>query len=198
VLCLTVPTDSRWASAAIANLDAVLVDHAHCEMKAASNAMSLATRPPIYPDVARALASLAEEELDHFRRVIDVLEARGVTLGPPEVDEYAARLLKTAQKSARKTPSGSLAERLIVGALIEARSCERFKLLEAALRAAGDPLADFYRDLLASEARHYTTFVDLATRVTGDEAWVKGRVAELAEQEGVIVKELGVRATIHG
>lgn len=198
MLCLTQPTDPRWARVALADLDAVLADHAHCEMKAASNALSLATRSPASPSVARALVALAEEELQHFRAVLDLLERRGVALGKPDVDVYAAELRRIANETGKKTPADSLVDRLLVGALIEARSCERFRLLADALAARGDALAAFYEDLFASEARHYRTLVDLAAIVAGAEEEVRARLAELARAEGELAARLGVRAAIHG
>jgi len=198
VLCLTLPTDPRWAALALADLDVALADHAHCEMKAASNAISLATRWPASAAVARALTAVAEEELRHFREVLALLEQRGVALGRPETDAYAAELRRASQSTAEKTPHGSLADRLLVGALIEARSCERFRLLADALAARGDPLASFYEELFACEARHYTTMVDLAVEVRGDAARVRERLAVLARVEGEIAARLGVRPTMHG
>src|SRR5262249_26366928 len=141
VLCLTQPTPPRWAEIAIADLETTLADHAHCEMKAASNALSLATRWPASTSVARALAAVAEEELRHFREVLALLERRGIEPGKPESDLYAAELRRLALATGDKGPAGSLADRLLVGALIEARSCERFRLLGDALAARGDALA---------------------------------------------------------
>jgi tRNA-(ms[2]io[6]A)-hydroxylase len=198
VLCLVHPTDPRWAAAAIADLPALLVDHAHCEMKAASNALSLATRPPGSPAVTRALLDLADEELRHFRAVLAILERRKIPLGKPEVDAYAAELRRRALATGEKTAAGSLADRLLVGALIEARSCERFRLLADALAARGDELAPFYDDLFASEARHYTTLVDLAIEVSGDEPRTRARLDAIARAEGEIAAGLGVRPVIHG
>lgn len=167
-------------------------------MKAATNALSLATRWPVSAHVARALANLAEEELRHFRDVLALLEQRGVALGRPDVDGYAADLRRAANASSDKTPAGSLADRLLVGALIEARSCERFRLLSDALTARGDALASFYEGLFACEARHYKTLVDLAVEVLGDEPRVRERLDEIARVEGDIAARLGVRPTIHG
>lgn len=198
VLCLTHPTDPRWARAAIDDLDAVLVDHAHCEMKAASNAISLATRWPATPRVARALVDLAEEELRHFRAVLELLERRGLSLGKPETDAYAAELRKLALATSDKTPAGSLADRLLVGALIEARSCERFRLLADALAERGHELSAFYEELFACEARHYTTLVDLAAEVLGDEGRARERLGEIARAEGELAARLGSRPSIHG
>jgi tRNA-(ms[2]io[6]A)-hydroxylase len=207
MLCLTHATDPRWAEIAIASMDVLLLDHAHCEMKAASNAMSLATRWPASPKVARALVAVAEEELRHFREVLGELERRGKPLGPPEPDAYAQDLRRAAQASSDKSPRGSLADRLLVGALIEARSCERFRLLADALQTGvrlgaldrtQGTLAAFYEDLFACEARHYMTMVDLAIEVRGDEDRIRGRLADLARAEGAIASRLGVKPTMHG
>jgi len=198
VLCLTHLTDPGWASVALADLPRVLVDHAHCEMKAATNALSLATRTPASPDVARALVAIAEEELRHFRAVLDLLEQRGIALGKPDVDAYAAELRKLAQKDGKKTPADALVDRLLVGALIEARSCERFRLLADALEARGDALAAFYDDLFACEARHYTTLIDLAIAASGDEAAVRARLAVIARAEGELAARLGNKPKVHG
>lgn len=199
MLGLTHPTDPRWVHIALADLNGVLADHAHCEMKAASNALSLAARWPVYPRVARALVDLAEEEIRHYRAVLDWLDRRGVSLGKPEVDGYVAELRKRASKSCARGPDAQLADRLLVGALIEARSCERFRLLADALSARDQgELAVFYDDLFSAEARHYRTLVDLATWVIQDEPRVRARLADLSLLEGQLVAELGVRPTIHG
>jgi tRNA-(ms[2]io[6]A)-hydroxylase len=198
VLCLTRPTDPRWAEIALADLPALLTDHAHCEMKAASNALSLAARWPTQPRVARALVELAEEELRHFRALLDELERRGLALGKPETDEYAGELRKAAARSGGRTPTASLGDRLLVGALIEARSCERFRLLADALAARGHELAPLYEELFASEARHYRTLLDLAGAVLGDEQAARARLAELAAAEGEIAARLGTAPAVHG
>lgn len=200
VLCLTQHTDPRWADLALANLPLLLQDHAHCEMKAASNALSLAARFPEYSDVARELALLAEEELRHFRAVLDELTRRGLTLGKPETDVYAAELRKLARVGRHGAPEDPLVDRLLVAAIIEARSCERFKLVLDALRVRGDEpaLVAFYEDLFASEARHYRTFVDLAESVKGDVSVVRQRLDEMARAEGELVRRLGLEPTMHG
>lgn len=198
MFCLTTRTDPRWAEIAVADLGTALADHAHCEMKAASNAISLATRWPATPRVARALTDIAEEELSHFREVMTLLEVRNIELGRPETDVYATELRRAMQLGTDKTPHGALAGRLLVGALIEARSCERFRLLADALAAKGDALASFYEGLFTTEARHYTTMVDLAIEVRGEEGSVRERLAELARAEGEINARLGTRPTIHG
>jgi tRNA-(ms[2]io[6]A)-hydroxylase len=208
MLCLQVSTDAAWAQHALRDVDAVLVDHAHCEMKAASNALSLATRHPGDAALVRALTDLAREEIEHFQRVLALLVARGVTLGPPPVDAYASELRRAAHELPRP-PGGAdaaaLVDRLLVGALIEARSCERFKLLAEATAEKPEHAAAhaLWSDLLASEARHYRTFVDLAARAAHDDrSAVLARLERIARVEGDIVVALargeGSRATMHG
>lgn len=201
MFCLRVPTDPSWAKKAAEDLDRVLVDHAHCEMKAASNALSLVVRHPSDLGLVRALAELAREELDHFRRVVAILERRGLELGPPPVDLYAAELRGAATQLAGDVPP--LVDRLLVGALIEARSCERFKLLlEALPTSTPHDLRALYEELFACEARHYRAYVDLAIRACDNDARrVDARLEALALAEGKIVVALearDARATVHG
>lgn len=204
MFCLRVPTGPEWARAAVADLDAVLVDHAHCEMKAASNAMSLVVRHPGDMALVRELAELAREEMDHFVRVVAILAERGLALGPPPVDTYAAELRRRVAEVSRGSSLPAVVDRLLVGALIEARSCERFKLLLAALPAdAPAEMRALYTELFAAEARHYRAYVELAVRVAGEERRpdVEARLEVVAEQEGKVVEALAraeVRATIHG
>ena len=207
MLCLTQRTPEQWTRAALANLDAVLVDHAHCEMKAATNALSLAVRASEVPGVAGALIALAEEELAHFRRVFEELERRGIPLGTPPADAYAAELRKIVRAHTFPTRGvaapervEALVDRLLVAALIEARSCERFRLLADALAETGPAdLCQLYRELLAAEARHYRTFVDLAEKVAGPGAgWVNVRFAELVTLEAELASRLGLFPAIHG
>jgi tRNA-(ms[2]io[6]A)-hydroxylase len=205
MLHLTVSSDDAWVACALGDLDAVLVDHAHCEMKAASNALSMAARHADDPGVVRALTDVAREEIDHFQRVHAILEARGIPLGNPPVDPYVAAL-RRAQNTLGPSPVAKLAaaavDRLLTCALIEARSCERFKLLANALAERDVDLAAFYAELRTSEARHYRMFVDLAVRTAGgDEAAVFERLDAYARAEGVIVRTLAeekVRSAIHG
>lgn len=221
MFCLRIPTDPAWAKQAVTDLDAVLVDHAHCEMKAATNALSLVVRHPSDLGLVRALTDLAREELDHFRRVVAFLERRGLSLGAPPVDAYAAEL-RRAMGQLPAADVSSLVDRLLVGALIEARSCERFKLLLDALPPdTNAELRVFYEELFACEARHYRTYVDLAIRAQAAhvrrhgaeggrpterddvdvELAVHARLARLADAEGRIVEALtrrDARATVHG
>lgn len=201
MLCLTEPTDPAWIHAALANLNDVLIDHAHCEMKAASNALSLAGRYSRDTDLVLALTALAREEIEHFERVVGYLRARGLALGNPPVDAYAQALRKATNLTGK---DGGLVARLLVGALIEARSCERFRLLVRALTERGDEpeLRDFYQELFACEARHFRVYTDLATIAAGgDRARVDAELALIASHEGRIVRELqhgAERAAVHG
>lgn len=208
MLGLLVATDPAWTELATRNLPALLIDHAHCEMKAASNAMSLVARygglhELLSTQVVLRLSDVAQEEIEHFRLVVREIERRGEVLGPPPVDDYASDLRKGARRLAwTERPHErvlGLADRLLVGALIEARSAERFKLLASALE--GDALQAFYAELFASEARHYRTFIDLANDVVGDEAVVRERLVALYEVEAGVVRDLvgrGLRPAIHG
>jgi tRNA-(ms[2]io[6]A)-hydroxylase len=208
MLCLKQATDGSWAALALRDVDAVVVDHAHCEMKAASNALSLVARYPDDIELTRALADLASDEVGHLQRVIAVLASRGVTLGRPAVDTYASELRRRARELPRDRSVSPLVDHLLVNALIEARSCERFRLLVEATASLAN-LADLHalwRELLAAEARHYRTFVDLAVRAAGgDAARIAARLDRLAELEGGIVTALASsvatpvsRASIHG
>jgi tRNA-(ms[2]io[6]A)-hydroxylase len=202
MLGLLVETDAAWAVEAMRDLDAVLRDHAHCEMKAASHAMSLAARHPDDLALVRKLVALAQEELAHFDRVLEILAARGIALGAPPVDEYAAALRDRAAKLPKTcggAPVPNLVDRLLVCALIEARSCERFKLLIDRLGDHED-LCAFYKELFAAEARHFREFVDLATAASTAEL-ATARLREIAEVEAEIARARAhapARATIHG
>jgi tRNA-(ms[2]io[6]A)-hydroxylase len=195
---LTHPTPPSWAALAAGDLPSFLVDHAHAEMKAATSALALATRPDATYDMRLSLTAIAQEEIAHFRDVLAILEARGISLGAPAVDTYAAELRKAAVSPGDRTGRHGFVDRLLVAALIEARSCERFRLLSRELAAQHHVLAAFYEGLLASEARHYTTMVDLAVAAGGAEEVVRDRLTVLARAEGTIVARLGVRPTVHG
>lgn len=202
MLGLKAPTDPAWASVALADLDAVLVDHAHCEMKAASNAMSLAARHPRSSALVLALVDLAREELDHFARVVEKLAERSVPLGTPPVDTYAADLRHRIAVDPGAPHEGTrdpLVERLLVASIIEARSAERFSLLLEAMGPEHEMYA-FYTELLAAEARHHRVFVDLAIdAANGDEGRVRARLERMAGIEAEIVRAAGpARPVIHG
>jgi tRNA-(ms[2]io[6]A)-hydroxylase len=196
MLGLLTPTSDRWIEAALTNIEAVLVDHLHCELKAASNATALVSRYPMYPELVMGLTSLAQEELLHVQQVHQELVKRGIKAHPPNEDPYAIALRKASQSETHraKTDNAPLLDRLTIGALIEARSCERFSILKE--HAPTEGLRAWYADLFASEARHYRLFYSLAEQIVGEQA-ARSRFALLAEHEAQIVSGLPLQARIH-
>ena len=190
MLPLRTPTDPRWLELAVAHFDEVLVDHAHCEKKAAASAMALVSAYPDHDVLIKRLARLAHEELRHFRQVYDRISARGLVLGKDEGDPYVQELIRLV----RTTPNERRTDRLLVSALIEARSCERLTLLGEGL--PDEELRAFYRTLARAEGGHYTLFVDLA-ELYDEPSRVQTRLAELADAESAIVRRLPVRPRIH-
>lgn len=163
MLGLKLPTDPRWASAAQHHLEDLLTDHAYCEQKAASTAISLLITYPEHTELVREMAALAREEMSHFEMVHQLLVKRGFVLGRERKDEYVAALQQYFPKT--KDRNLRLIHRLLVAALIEARSCERFRIISETLQ--DEELARFYRGLMASEAGHYTLFLRLARETAG-------------------------------
>ena len=157
----------------------MLLDHAHCEKKAASTALQLIFRYPDHTGLVRKMAEIVEEEMEHFRMVLDLLDERGWTFRRLDPSEYAARLYSHC----RKGPVDGFIDRMILCALIEARSCERFSLLGEQL--ADSALAEFYASLFESEARHYATYIKLAI-AHAPEADVRARLDVLADAEAEI------------
>jgi len=180
MLSLAEPSAPDWAARAAAHVDEILLDHAHCEKKAAGAALQLVFRYPSRNDVVIAATGLAREELAHFERVLAALEARGLRFRPQRPSPYGARL----HALVRRSEPLRLLDLLLVSALIEARSCERFRLL--AERLPDPRLAALYRELLASEARHHGVYLDLANRVSPEAV---DRLAELARSEAAILRE---------
>jgi len=190
VLSLASRTDGAWVERAVANLDELLVDHAHCEKKAASTAVSLLFRYPEHGGLLVPLARLAREELGHFEEVLGRLEARGAGLRRLVPSPYAARLMAAV----REREPERLVDTLLCLSLIEARSCERMTLLAEALT---DPsLVALYRGLLASEARHHRTYVELAAAVA-PEADVHARLRALATHEAAVIAAVPATARFH-
>jgi tRNA-(ms[2]io[6]A)-hydroxylase len=189
---LRVPSDPRWLPLALERFDEVLVDHAHCEKKAAANALSMIQVYPDLPGLPAQMARLAREESAHLARVLDLMAARGLTLGRDLGDPYAQGL----QKAVRTSHEGRKVDRLLVAAVIEARSCERLSLLAEGLEDA--PLRRFYGELAQSEDGHQSLFFRLAvTAAGGDEAPVLTRLEELLVLEAEVLQRIGVRAAIH-
>jgi tRNA-(ms[2]io[6]A)-hydroxylase len=190
VLGLRSQTDPRWIEAAMADFDATLADHAHCEKKAAATAVKLCAEYPGDAGLVLAMAKLAQEEMQHFFAVLAELTRRGKGLASDGGDPYARALMKLV----RGTPREKLVDRLLVGGLIEARSCERLKLIAGALPAG--PLRGLYESLFASEAGHHTLFLDLA-KARGGEAETLARWETMAAREAEIVAALPLRARVH-
>jgi len=178
VLNLAAPTSPDWASRAISSLDVILLDHAHCEKKAASTALGLVFRYTHHGALVRPLSELAREELRHFELMLDVLSARSIPFIRLRPSAYAGRLMAEV----RPREPDRLLDTLLCCALIEARSCERMRLLSEGLEERGDDLARVYRGLLASEARHHTTYVDLAGAIVGVDV-TRERLRQLAQHE---------------
>jgi len=193
MLGLKLPTDPRWANIAEKNIDEILIDHAHCELKAAATANSLIMSFPEYSELADEMVSIVKEEMSHFKLVHEKLQLKGVILGKDRKDDYVNQLLKFFPKGGSRTTQ--LIHRLLYAALIEARSCERFRLLSENLKDKN--LAKFYRDLMASEANHYSLFLNFA-RKYGNRTEVDEKWQELLVFEANIMKNLGDKESIHG
>lgn len=194
MLNLLRPTDPSWVEAARADLPGLLSDHAHCEIKAAQSALSLVARfGAEHPEIIDPLSALAREETAHFREVQEHLEDLGGNLGFPRVDEYVRKLREAAHRE--RGHADPFLDRLLISALIEARSCERFKLLAEGI---DDPrLEPFYAGLMVAEARHYRLFSELGERIFGA-AVSRPRLARLAELEAEIADQLPLGPTVHG
>lgn len=193
MLGLKLPTDPHWVNIVESNIDEILTDHAWCEQKAASNALSLIVNNPECTDMVTALIELAQEELSHFEQVHNLIKSRGMQLGRERKDNYVNELYKFMKKDGSRKQS--LVDRLLFSAMIEARSCERFRVLSENIN---DPeLAKFYRDLMISEAGHYTVFIGFA-RQYGDSVNVDKRWKEWLDHEAIVIKNYGKQETIHG
>src|SRR6056297_1761587 len=191
MLGLKLPTDPRWVNIVSKNIDEILTDHAYCEQKAASTAISLIIRFPEYTELVEEMIALSREEMGHFKLVHDRIISRGNSLSRDRKDEYVIELMKFFPKGGSRTDQ--LIHRLLYAALIEARSCERFRLLSEELK--DKELAEFYRKLMISEAGHYTMFLKFA-RQYGDLKEVNQKWEELLEYEAEIMKNLGTKESI--
>ena len=180
MLSLQSPTSPRWLAQVDAALDDVIIDHAHCEKKAAGVAMNLLFSYVDHVELARAMTEIVNEELEHFRLVLDILERRGIPFRKLKPSSYGSRL----HDLIRKEEPARAVDRLLVAGLIEARSCERFSVL--ADHVADAELAAFYRSLFESEARHHSTYVRLACDFMPEEV-VRERLHELAAAEAEIL-----------
>ena len=193
MLGLKLPTDPRWVNIVEKNIDEILIDHAYCELKAASTAISLINSFPEYTELVQEMMKLVKEEMSHFKMVHDRLLNNGVELGRDRKDTYVIELLKFFPKGGSRDTQ--LVHRLLYAGLIEARSCERFKLLSEEL--PDEDLAKFYRDLMVSEANHYSMFLNFA-RQYGNREEVDIKWQKLLAYEAKIMSSLGTDASMHG
>lgn len=193
-LGLELPTDPRWVDIASMSIGEILVDHAYCEQKAASSCISLIVHFPEKTKLVEMLTPIVSEEWGHFQRVLKELRKRNIPLGRQRKDEYVGRLMEVLH---RKGDADTVfLDRLLVCALIEARSCERFKLLSEQIE--DDGLQKFYRELMISEAGHYRCFIELAEEYLPTDR-VRKRWKELLAAEADIIQSLPVRGDrMHG
>jgi len=189
MLHLKLPTDPRWANIAEKNLDEILIDHAYCEQKAATSCISLIVQYPDKEELVETLSPVVTEEWEHFRRVMDEMKKRGIKLGKQRKDAYVNELSKHLKKGGNREEQ--LVEKLLMCALIEARSCERFKTLWKNLEE--EELQRFYYELMVSEAGHYVNFINLARKYRPREE-VDRRWQELLEAEKAILAKMEPRA----
>lgn len=188
ILGLQLPTDPRWVNLAGMSLEEVLTDHAYCEQKAATTCISIIQRYNTKEKIVNELAPVVTEEWGHFRLVLAELQKRGLQLGRQRKDEYVNALMQFCQKGGNE--EGRLLDQLLMMAMIEARSCERFKRLSEGLN--DDYLKKFYRRFMESEAGHYTLFIDLAETYI-DREKVRKRWKEWLNYEAEVMKGLDVR-----
>ncbi len=185
-------TDPRWANIAEGNLEEILTDHAWCEQKATTNAITIITMVPEHPELITALLEIAKEELEHFQMVHEIIKKRGYTFGRERKDDYVGQLFKFIVQGTREN---YIIDRLLFAAMIEARSCERFKVLTENIK--DEELKAFYKELMISEANHYTAFIGFARKL-GDPETVNKRWEDWLEYESIIIQSYGKKESIHG
>lgn len=194
MLGLKLETDPNWVNIVEKNIEEILTDHAFCEQKAATNAISIVVNWPHLTELVDSMLSLAKEELTHFEMVHEQIKKRGLVLGIERRDEYVNELYKFMRKGYRKEIV--LIDRLLFSAMVEARSCERFKILSENIKDA--ELKNFYRELMISEANHYTTFLGYARQYGSATEDVNQRWQQWLEYESKVVLSYGKKETIHG
>lgn len=188
ILGLKLPTDPRWVNLAAISLQDILTDHAYCEQKAASSAISLIQRNPERTRMVEELAPIVTEEWGHFRQVLAEMKKRGLSLGRQRKDDYVNALMDNRVKGGHA--DDSFLDALLIFALIEARSCERFRLLSEGLE--DEYMREFYRKFMISEAGHYRLFIDLANEYFPEEK-VRNRWQEWLKMEAEILQNIEVR-----
>jgi tRNA-(ms[2]io[6]A)-hydroxylase len=195
MLRLKMKTDPQWVANVVSgNIEEILTDHAYCEQKAASSAISLIVQYPEHEDLVSKMADLAQEEMGHFRMVHREIQKRGYKLGKERKDSYVNELVKFIRVKG-KGREESLMDKLLFAAMIEARSCERFKVLSENIDDQG--LSEFYHKLMISEARHYTMFIKLAKELCPNMD-VEKRWEEFLAYEGEVISRYGKMEHIHG
>ena len=195
MLGLKLETDPRWVNIVETNIEEILTDHAYCEQKAATNALTIMISFPYYTDLVDEMVKLAKEELSHFEMVHQKIQERGLKLGYERKDEYVGELYKFMRKGDHRKEI-VLIDRLLFGAMNEARSCERFKLLSEKIN--DEDLKSFYRDLMISEATHYTLFIGFARKYGAKTEDIDKRWQEWLDYEASVIKNFGKKETIHG
>lgn len=194
MLGLKLETDPRWVKMVEGNISEILTDHAFCEQKAASNAIWLVVNFPEHTEMVDAMLALAKEELTHFEMVHEKIKERGLVLGRERRDEYANELHSFMRKGHRREIV--LIDRLLFAAMIEARSCERFKMLSENIK--DEELKKFYHELMVSEATHYTMFIGFARKYGSQYEDVNARWQQWLDYEAGIMKNYSKKETMHG
>jgi tRNA 2-(methylsulfanyl)-N6-isopentenyladenosine37 hydroxylase len=192
---LKLPTDPRWVNIVETNIQDILTDHAWCEQKAATNAITIITINSSYADLVSDMLIVAREEIEHFEMVHNIIKKRGLVLGRERKDEYVGELAQYMKRSNNGSRVSGFVERLLFSAMIEARSCERFKVLSENIQ--DEELSVFYRELMESEAGHHTTFLNYA-RKYGEGIDVEQRWREWLDFEAGVIAKYGKEVTIHG
>ena len=192
MLGLQLPTDPRWANLAAKQIDEILTDHAYCEQKAASTCISLIQSFPELNRLVNELAPVVTEEWGHFRLVLKQLQKRGLSLGRQRKDEYVHALIAFVKRTKGQSREEVLLDKLLMAALIEARSCERFKLLWHYFEDNDEELSAFYKDLMIAEANHYTMFLNLAKEYIAEDT-VNKRWKEWLDYEAEVLREFELR-----
>tara|TARA_B100000674_G_scaffold221997_1_gene182032 strand:- start:5086 stop:5667 length:582 start_codon:yes stop_codon:yes gene_type:complete len=193
MLGLKLPTDPRWVNVVEKNISEILTDHAYCEQKAASYAISLITKYPEITEIVDKMIALSQEEMEHFQMVHELIKKRGFELGRERRDSYVHDLMSFIKRGGNYEMV--LVDRLLIAAMIEARSCERFRVLSENIQ--DDELSKFYHDLMTSEARHYSMFIKLAKKY-GKGVDVDKRWKEFLAKEAEIINNYGKKETVHG
>ena len=194
MLGLKLETDPRWVNIVEKNIEEILTDHAYCDQKAATNAITILIGFPYHTDLVDEMLKLSKEELTHFEMVHQKIKDRGLKLGFERKDEYVGELYKFMRKGHKQEIV--LIDRLLFAAMIEARSCERFKLLSEQINDAD--LKEFYRELMISEAGHYTTFIGFARKYGSHVEDVDARWQQWLDFEANLIKNYGKKETVHG